>query len=144
MCYRGLTLYYLWVWGNAYIACAIINLYNVSNNYLLVINLSTGWTTVLTVIWIVYMFLLFPSFHLLKQSHACFYLLCISGQITKPYKSAIDCFLQTLRSEGALGLYKGFVPNWMRIGPHTIVTFFVFEQLRKLVGMEPVWCGISI
>ncbi|XP_045165322.2 mitochondrial substrate carrier family protein ucpB-like [Mercenaria mercenaria] len=59
-------------------------------------------------------------------------------QITKPYKSAFDCFAKTLRAEGPLGLYKGFIPNWMRIGPHTIVTFFVFEQLRKVIGMAPV------
>ena len=62
----------------------------------------------------------------------------ISGQVKKPYKSAFDCFFKTLRLEGPLGLYKGFFPNWMRIGPHTIVTFFIFEQLRKLVGMAPV------
>lgn len=59
-------------------------------------------------------------------------------QITKPYKSAFDCFFKTFRSEGPIGLYKGFIPNWMRIGPHTIVTFFIFEQLRKVIGMKPV------
>ncbi|KAL4225977.1 hypothetical protein ACF0H5_013964 [Mactra antiquata] len=59
-------------------------------------------------------------------------------QVTKPYTSSFDCFFKTIRTEGPLGLYKGFIPNWMRIGPHTIVTFFVFEQLRKLIGMAPV------
>ncbi|XP_013388976.1 mitochondrial substrate carrier family protein ucpB-like [Lingula anatina] len=54
------------------------------------------------------------------------------------YKSSWDCVVKTVRSEGILGLYKGFFPNWMRIGPHTIVTFFIFEQLRKAVGMAPV------
>nr|XP_011455448.3 mitochondrial substrate carrier family protein ucpB [Crassostrea gigas] len=54
------------------------------------------------------------------------------------YKNAFDCFLKTLRSEGPLGLYKGFIPNWMRIGPHTIITFFIFEELRHLIGMDPV------
>jgi hypothetical protein len=29
--------------------------------------------------------------------------------------------LQTLKTEGLFGLYKGFVPNWLRIGPHTII-----------------------
>ncbi|XP_052781457.1 mitochondrial substrate carrier family protein ucpB-like [Mya arenaria] len=59
-------------------------------------------------------------------------------QVTKPYSSAFDCLGKTLRTEGPLGLYKGFIPNWMRIGPHTIVTFFVFEQLRRMIGMAPV------
>ena len=54
------------------------------------------------------------------------------------YKNTIHCIGKIVRQEGILGLYKGFVPNWMRIGPHTIVTFFVFEQLRYLFGMRPV------
>ncbi|KAH7425241.1 hypothetical protein KP509_11G045800 [Ceratopteris richardii] len=54
------------------------------------------------------------------------------------YSSTFDCFWKTLRSEGPQGLYKGFVPVWMRIGPHTIVTFFIFEQLRKRLGIIPI------
>ncbi|KAK3102440.1 hypothetical protein FSP39_011400 [Pinctada imbricata] len=34
---------------------------------------------------------------------------------TKVYRNAFDCFWKTIRSEGFLGLYKGFFPNWMRI-----------------------------
>jgi len=54
------------------------------------------------------------------------------------YRNTIHCIGKIVRYEGILGLYKGFIPNWMRIGPHTIVTFFVFEKLRYLVGMKPV------
>ena len=54
------------------------------------------------------------------------------------YKSPVDAVLQCARTEGLRGLYKGFLPNWLRIGPHTIVTFFIFEQLRSLVGIRPV------
>lgn len=54
------------------------------------------------------------------------------------YRNTIHCIGKIVRHEGLLGLYKGFIPNWMRIGPHTIVTFFVFERLRYLVGMSPV------
>eukprot|EP00249_Psilotum_nudum_P014063 c24642_g1_i3 orf=394-1260(-) len=54
------------------------------------------------------------------------------------YASTFDCFWKTLRFEGPRGLYKGFVPVWLRISPHTIVTFFVFEQLRKYMGIRPV------
>ncbi|KAI5059219.1 hypothetical protein GOP47_0026044 [Adiantum capillus-veneris] len=54
------------------------------------------------------------------------------------YSSTFDCFWKTLRSEGPHGLYKGFVPVWLRIGPHTIVTFFIFEQLRKRLGIMPI------
>ena len=54
------------------------------------------------------------------------------------YRNTIHCIGKIVKHEGILGLYKGFIPNWMRIGPHTIVTFFVFEKLRNLVGMNPV------
>ncbi|XP_033746008.1 mitochondrial substrate carrier family protein ucpB-like [Pecten maximus] len=59
-------------------------------------------------------------------------------QNNKMYKSAFDCFFKTLRSEGLHGLYKGFIPNWMRIGPHTTIAFFIFEQLRSIVGIDPI------
>ncbi|XP_063721705.1 mitochondrial substrate carrier family protein ucpB-like isoform X2 [Symsagittifera roscoffensis] len=54
------------------------------------------------------------------------------------YTSSLDCVMKSFSAEGVLGLYKGFIPNWMRIGPHTIVTFLIFEQLRSIVGMRPV------
>ncbi|KAI9201842.1 solute carrier family 25, member 30-like protein [Polychytrium aggregatum] len=54
------------------------------------------------------------------------------------YKSPLDCFVKTVQNEGVRGLFKGWLPNWMRIGPHTIVTFMVMEQLRRLVGVEPI------
>eukprot|EP00050_Salpingoeca_kvevrii_P009122 m.307334 g.307334 ORF g.307334 m.307334 type:complete len:295 (-) comp19872_c0_seq1:105-989(-) len=54
------------------------------------------------------------------------------------YKNSVDCAVKTFKSEGMLGLYKGFLPQWLRIGPHTIVTFIVYEHLRHLAGMKPV------
>lgn len=54
------------------------------------------------------------------------------------YTSTLDCMAKTLRAEGWRGLYKGFWAQWMRLGPHTIITFIVYEQLRTAVGMKPV------
>jgi len=54
------------------------------------------------------------------------------------YSSTSDCLKKTVKLEGVLGLYKGFIPNWLRSGPHTIVTFIVCEQYRKFVGLAPV------
>lgn len=54
------------------------------------------------------------------------------------YASTFNAVQKTLQSEGMLAFYKGFIPNWMRLGPHTIITFFVFEQLRKRAGMAPI------
>ena len=45
---------------------------------------------------------------------------------------------QTLKQEGFLGLYKGFMPAYMRLGPHTLMAFVLFEKLRNLAGYKPV------
>lgn len=57
---------------------------------------------------------------------------------TRQYSSALDCLFRTVRNEGAMALFKGWVPNWMRLGPHSLVTFLVLEQLRRLAGVSPV------
>jgi len=55
-----------------------------------------------------------------------------------PYKGAIDCLFRTVKAEGLLGLYKGFLPNALRLGPHTLLSFVVYEQLRKQFGIKPM------
>ena len=62
----------------------------------------------------------------------------VSGSMSLLYSSTPDCLFKTIRTEGFFGLYKGFIPNWMRIGPHTVITFLIFEQLRKLTGLKPL------
>jgi hypothetical protein len=54
------------------------------------------------------------------------------------YTSTLDCLVKTARTEGPLGLYSGFSQQFLRLGPHTIVTFIVYERLRQWVGMRPV------
>ncbi|KAI8913355.1 mitochondrial carrier domain-containing protein [Gorgonomyces haynaldii] len=56
----------------------------------------------------------------------------------KLYSSTLDCLRKTARNEGVMALFKGWVPQWMRLGPHTIVTFLILEQMRRLAGMKPV------
>jgi hypothetical protein len=48
------------------------------------------------------------------------------------YKNSLDCLTKTLTSEGPLALYKGFWPFFARLGPHTIITFIVYERLIKI------------
>lgn len=62
----------------------------------------------------------------------------VKGRNTELYRSMLDCLCKTVRTEGLLGLYKGFVPNWVRIGPHTTITFLIFEQLRMVAGLKPL------
>lgn len=46
------------------------------------------------------------------------------------YKSSLDCLVRTVRTEGPMALYKGFIPNWLRLGPWNIIFFMTYEQLK--------------
>ncbi|KAJ1399536.1 Mitochondrial carrier protein [Sesbania bispinosa] len=50
-----------------------------------------------------------------------------------PYAGALDCALKTVRAEGPMALYKGFIPTISRQGPFTVVLFVTLEQVRKLL-----------
>ncbi|RKO85628.1 mitochondrial substrate carrier family protein-like protein [Blyttiomyces helicus] len=54
------------------------------------------------------------------------------------YSSTLDCLRKTIRTDGVPGLWKGWAAQWTRMAPHTIITFVVFEQLRRAAGMSPV------
>jgi len=48
------------------------------------------------------------------------------------YNSYFDCVTKIWRTEGFQGFYKGIVPCYMRIGPHTVLCFVFWEQLKDL------------
>ncbi|KAM4702571.1 solute carrier family 25 member 34 isoform 2-T2 [Rhinophrynus dorsalis] len=48
------------------------------------------------------------------------------------YHGFLDCFIKISHKEGVLALYKGIVPAYMRLGPHTILSLLFWEQLRKM------------
>ncbi|CAL9111095.1 unnamed protein product [Musa textilis] len=50
-----------------------------------------------------------------------------------PYAGAVDCALKTVRAEGPMAFFKGFVPTVSRQGPYTVVLFITLEQIRKLL-----------
>eukprot|EP01017_Pseudomicrothorax_dubius_P033490 TRINITY_DN4490_c0_g3_i1.p2 TRINITY_DN4490_c0_g3~~TRINITY_DN4490_c0_g3_i1.p2 ORF type:complete len:298 (-),score=84.58 TRINITY_DN4490_c0_g3_i1:1064-1957(-) len=56
----------------------------------------------------------------------------------KVYNGMIDCALKSVRNEGVLSLYKGFLAQWMRFGPFTIIQLMVWEKLRSLAGMRSI------
>jgi len=39
----------------------------------------------------------------------------------------------SLKNEGAMFMFKGWVPAWTRLQPTTILIFVTLEQLKKLV-----------
>lgn len=54
----------------------------------------------------------------------------------KLYNGFLDCFGKILKNEGPLGFYKGFIPIWSRFAPTTCLQLIIFEQLRKLSGLN--------
>ncbi|GAA0150712.1 secondary carrier transporter [Lithospermum erythrorhizon] len=50
-----------------------------------------------------------------------------------PYNGALDCAMKTIKAEGPMALYKGFIPTISRQGPFTVVLFVTLEQVRKLL-----------
>lgn len=50
-----------------------------------------------------------------------------------PYAGAVDCVVKTVRTEGMMALYKGFIPTVCRQGPFTVVLFVTLEQVRSLL-----------
>ncbi|KAG0230089.1 mitochondrial carrier domain-containing protein [Mortierella sp. GBAus27b] len=50
--------------------------------------------------------------------------------------SSTRMFFHIIRTEGPSALFKGWLPAFLRLGPHTIVTFIVLEQLKVLVNRK--------
>lgn len=48
-------------------------------------------------------------------------------------------FLQTWRHEGFMALYKGFFPNWLRLGPWNIIVSF-----KCLIGAPVCLCTLCL
>uniref|UniRef100_A0A0N4ZF48 Mitochondrial 2-oxoglutarate/malate carrier protein n=1 Tax=Parastrongyloides trichosuri TaxID=131310 RepID=A0A0N4ZF48_PARTI len=48
------------------------------------------------------------------------------------YKGMGDVFYSVIKKEGFFKLWKGFTPYYMRLGPHTVLTFIFLEQLNSL------------
>eukprot|EP00730_Choanoeca_flexa_P014078 TRINITY_DN6020_c0_g1_i2.p1 TRINITY_DN6020_c0_g1~~TRINITY_DN6020_c0_g1_i2.p1 ORF type:complete len:299 (+),score=62.48 TRINITY_DN6020_c0_g1_i2:197-1093(+) len=46
------------------------------------------------------------------------------------YKGGIDVLTKIITKEGFFSLWKGFVPYYSRLGPHTVLTFIFLEQLN--------------
>ncbi|XP_014216918.1 mitochondrial 2-oxoglutarate/malate carrier protein-like isoform X1 [Copidosoma floridanum] len=47
------------------------------------------------------------------------------------YKGAVDVLIKVVRNEGLFALWKGFIPYWGRLGPHTVLTFIFLEQMTS-------------
>ncbi|XP_029127341.1 mitochondrial uncoupling protein 1 [Cajanus cajan] len=49
------------------------------------------------------------------------------------YKSTLACFIKTLKNDGPFAFYKGFLPNFGRLGSWNVIVFQTLEQTKKFV-----------
>lgn len=47
------------------------------------------------------------------------------------YGGFLDCVLKVWRAEGLLGLYKGAGPVFLRLAPHTVLSMFFWDLMRR-------------
>lgn len=80
--------------------------------------------------------------HMLAGLGAGFFAVCIGSPVDvvksrmmgdSAYKSTLDCFVKTLKNDGSLAFYKGFIPNFGRLGSWNVIMFLTLEQAKKFV-----------
>jgi solute carrier family 25 folate transporter 32 len=54
------------------------------------------------------------------------------------YKSVLDTLKLIVKREGVGGLYKGIVPNVLRVMPQSAITFLVYEKVLQLLDSRSV------
>ena len=47
-------------------------------------------------------------------------------------KGVVSLLSETLRTEGFTWMFRGWVPSFIRLGPHTIATFIFLEQHKRI------------
>jgi solute carrier family 25 oxoglutarate transporter 11 len=47
------------------------------------------------------------------------------------YSGVTDVLTKVIKTEGITALWKGFTPYFLRLGPHTVITFIVLEQMNS-------------
>ncbi|KAI8556832.1 hypothetical protein RHMOL_Rhmol05G0286000 [Rhododendron molle] len=80
---------------------------------------------------------------LLSGLGAGFFAVCIGSPVdvvksrmmgdSSAYKNTLDCFVKTLKNDGPLAFYKGFIPNFGRLGSWNVIMFLTLEQAKKFV-----------
>uniref|UniRef100_I1PYD8 Mitochondrial carrier protein n=1 Tax=Oryza glaberrima TaxID=4538 RepID=I1PYD8_ORYGL len=58
------------------------------------------------------------------------------GKEALQYNGMIDAFRKTVRYEGVGALYKGLVPNSVKVVPSIAIAFVTYEFVQKVLGVE--------
>jgi len=46
--------------------------------------------------------------------------------------------IKTVRTEGVLALYKGYMPKWLQLGPWNIMTFGQLKRAFRIKKQKPL------
>jgi solute carrier family 25 uncoupling protein 8/9 len=57
----------------------------------------------------------------------------VMGDSLGRYKGFVDCVAKTLANEGPMAFYRGFLPNFARLGGWNVCMFLTLERVRKLM-----------
>jgi len=57
----------------------------------------------------------------------------MQGLDSGKYKSSIDCFMQILKKEGPMALYKGTLPRMSRVVLDVALVFVIYEEVLKVL-----------
>ncbi len=52
---------------------------------------------------------------------------------TNDYKGTVDVLRRVYAADGVRGLWRGLIPNYLKIVPASGITFVVFEYTRRLL-----------
>lgn len=52
------------------------------------------------------------------------------------YRGMVDCFVRTVREEGTAALFKGIVPNYVKVIPSIAIAFVVYEHVCEALEVE--------
>ena len=58
------------------------------------------------------------------------------GGLPIKYNGMMDVVQQTVRREGIGGLYKGILPNLLKLAPAAGISWYVFEETKVLLGVD--------
>jgi len=56
----------------------------------------------------------------------------------KIYNGMIDCFMKTVKNDGVLSLWRGFIPIWARFAPQATLQLLIIEALYGACGFNAI------
>lgn len=56
----------------------------------------------------------------------------------KIYSSFMDCFVKTVKADGVLSLWRGFIPIWARFAPQATLQLLTIEALYSVCGFKSI------